>query len=176
MNDDNDVVFASKRLNIKDCAALLASNKGKVIDAISTMLTDKVVKSLPADWKDINSVEKAEAWLQQRLDESTVLIISTKHDDTIIGLVLISKNQGVKGDRSLNIGYLLAENYWGQGYASELLQALVKHFQSKPNITGIFAGVESDNRASIRVLEKCGFKLSTSEKAPAGNLFYEILF
>jgi RimJ/RimL family protein N-acetyltransferase len=52
------------------------------------------------------------------------------------------------------VTYWLGREFWGQGIATRALQILLRLMAERP----ILARAASDNLASIRVLEKCGFK------------------
>lgn len=54
-------------------------------------------------------------------------------------------------------GYVLAKDSWGRGYATEVLMAIVG-IARELKIVGLFALCHPENTASIRVLEKCGFR------------------
>jgi len=56
------------------------------------------------------------------------------------------------------VGYWIDRAFWGRGVATEALSAFLCLEQTRP----LYAGVAKHNVASIRVLEKCGFKLSHS--------------
>ena len=56
------------------------------------------------------------------------------------------------------IGYWIDRAFWGRGVATEALSA----FLCLEPIRPLHAGVAKHNVASIRVLQKCGFKLSHS--------------
>jgi RimJ/RimL family protein N-acetyltransferase len=60
--------------------------------------------------------------------------------------------------RSAEIGYWLGEEYWGQGITTEAVLAVVDYGFATFDICRIFAGVFERNPASMRVLEKAGFK------------------
>ncbi len=63
------------------------------------------------------------------------------------------------------IGYHIARHYWGQGFASEAVQAFLDYMHRTlgTDIT-IGAGHWADNPASGKVLRKCGFvKIGESE-------------
>jgi RimJ/RimL family protein N-acetyltransferase len=60
--------------------------------------------------------------------------------------------------RSAEIGYWLGEEYWGLGIATEAVLAVVDYGFQTFDIHRIFAGVFERNSASMRVLEKAGFK------------------
>jgi [ribosomal protein S5]-alanine N-acetyltransferase len=55
------------------------------------------------------------------------------------------------------IGYWLAEPFWGKGIITEAVRALVPVAFERTGVVRIQAGIFSNNPASMRVLEKCGF-------------------
>jgi ribosomal-protein-alanine N-acetyltransferase len=62
----------------------------------------------------------------------------------------------ISGMREVNLGYLLAKEFWGRGYATEACRAAVR-FGFETAALGLIIGVtHPDNGASIRVLKKCG--------------------
>lgn len=56
------------------------------------------------------------------------------------------------------IGFWLAEEYWGKGIMTEATKAVTKHAFDNLGLIRVFARVFSNNSASIRVLEKAGYK------------------
>jgi ribosomal-protein-alanine N-acetyltransferase len=68
-------------------------------------------------------------------------------------------------------GYVLAKDAWGNGYATEALQAMVEVSRSV-GLLRIYALCHPQHRASARVLEKCGFTRDEywSEQAQFPNL------
>jgi ribosomal-protein-alanine N-acetyltransferase len=60
----------------------------------------------------------------------------------------------------LEIGYVLHKTYWQQGYATELVQALIKWGFSNLSTTKLVAAVHPENKKSQRVLEKAGMQFS----------------
>lgn len=55
-------------------------------------------------------------------------------------------------------GYVLARDAWGKGYATEALAAIVAIAQNL-RVERLYALCHPEHPASIRVLEKCGFRL-----------------
>jgi RimJ/RimL family protein N-acetyltransferase len=53
----------------------------------------------------------------------------------------------------LEVSYWLGKPYCGKGIATEALRAFLLQIQVRP----LYARAAKDNRASLRVLEKCGF-------------------
>ena len=61
--------------------------------------------------------------------------------------------------RSASLGYCLAQDAWGQGYATEAARALLEWaFEALP-LNRVQAEADTRNPASARVLEKLGFRL-----------------
>ena len=79
----------------------------------------------------------------------------TKLDsDTAIGFVAAStKRKGVS-----EIGYLIAREELGNGYGREAVGMLISQLFGEGQ-RRVFADVDPDNRASIKLLETLGFKL-----------------
>ena len=65
--------------------------------------------------------------------------------------------KGLAADGSVEIGYGIDEHYQGQGYATEAVKAAVLWALQQPGVVRVEAETDPDNRASQRVLEKCGF-------------------
>ena len=60
-------------------------------------------------------------------------------------------------DSSWEIGYHIAKGYTGQGYATEAVKAFLPAMAEKLNIKEVYGICLTENTASVRVLEKCGF-------------------
>lgn len=60
---------------------------------------------------------------------------------------------------SCQIGYWLGESHWGKGIATEALSVMTNDAFSSKRIVRLYAPVFSPNKASMRVLEKCGYTL-----------------
>ncbi len=69
-------------------------------------------------------------------------------------------------DGVVEIGYGLAEPFRGNGYATEAAEGMCRWLFSEARATAIIAtGVDADNVASRRVLEKLGFvRIDESER------------
>ena len=65
--------------------------------------------------------------------------------------------KGLNADGSAEIGYGISEEDQGNGYATEAVDAVVAWALSQPGVCRVEAETTSENRASQRVLEKCGF-------------------
>jgi RimJ/RimL family protein N-acetyltransferase len=61
-------------------------------------------------------------------------------------------------DGRREIGYWIGRAFWGKGIATEALTAFLDLEPTRP----LYAGVAGHNIASIRVLEKCGFVVTSA--------------
>jgi RimJ/RimL family protein N-acetyltransferase len=84
-------------------------------------------------------------------------------------LAIVSKDNGeMLGDiafhltranpRQAYLGYTLARSAWGQGYASEAVRKMLDYLFRVLDLHRILADCDVDNAASIRLLERLGFR------------------
>jgi RimJ/RimL family protein N-acetyltransferase len=59
-------------------------------------------------------------------------------------------------NKNANLGYWIGELYWGNGIASESVALVITHAFSVLGLEEVYAYVYSENKASMRVLEKNG--------------------
>ncbi|HUP03445.1 MAG TPA: GNAT family N-acetyltransferase [Bryobacteraceae bacterium] len=75
-----------------------------------------------------------------------------------VGTLLGSTGLAFETPDTASTGYALATDAWGHGYATETLAAMVALARAV-GVRRLYALCHPDNRASVRVLEKCGFIL-----------------
>lgn len=73
-------------------------------------------------------------------------------------------------DGEPTVGYWVGKPYWGKAICTEALRLMITHIRNTTNIKSLISGHFIDNRASGRVMEKCGFK-PTGEIAFDDNLY-----
>jgi RimJ/RimL family protein N-acetyltransferase len=61
-------------------------------------------------------------------------------------------------NRRCDIGYSLAREHWGKGYASEAVRALLGYGFDRLDLNRVEADIDPRNAASARVLERLGFE------------------
>jgi RimJ/RimL family protein N-acetyltransferase len=86
----------------------------------------------------------------------TQLAIELKSTGATIGDVALNTLEFEP--RSAMIGYTLAREHWGQGYALESVTGILKHCFENLNMHRIRANCDTRNEASWRLLEKIGFR------------------
>ena len=81
--------------------------------------------------------------------------------------------KGIDEHGSIEIGYGVVDDYQGCGYATEAVETAVSWALKQKKIKRVIAEVDKDNRASIRVLEKSGFK-KTGEIGEEGPIYCKV--
>ncbi len=69
-------------------------------------------------------------------------------------------------DEGWEIGYHVAKQYTGNGYAAEAARAFLPVMAEKMGLREIWGVCLQDNAASVRVMEKCGFRIVFRGKGP----------
>ena len=87
-------------------------------------------------------------------DGPFVYPVLRKADRRNIGYVQIAPVENGKWE----IGYHIAEAYTGNGYATEAVRAFLPVMADKIGISEVYGICLEDNKASVRVLKKCGFR------------------
>lgn len=85
------------------------------------------------------------------------LAITFPGDGRLIGNCGIRRKED--NDWEADIGYELAPEHWGKGYATEAAQAIVDFGFAELSLHRISSWCIADNAASARVLEKAGLRL-----------------
>ena len=165
--------FETRRLAVKEwhSAGLDGLGDLSLAEVVANMLTEPVTKSLPEGWQGAYTVERSVKWIEERDSEGATLLLTDRSSGLAVGLVfLFEGEQEFSGDIELRLGYLLAERAWGQGFASELVEGLVR-WSREAGVATIVGGVARDNVASQRVLEKNGFVCDSSTEGDADHIF-----
>ncbi|NTU62534.1 MAG: GNAT family N-acetyltransferase [Chloroflexi bacterium] len=87
-------------------------------------------------------------WTKIMADETNILK-TILYDDQVVGNIVSWEHDGER-----EVGYWLGREFWGKGIATRALAAFLEQVTLRP----LYAYVAKHNLASIRVLEKCGFK------------------
>jgi RimJ/RimL family protein N-acetyltransferase len=77
-------------------------------------------------------------------------------DDTLIGSVTLFHPDFTH--RRVELGYALGRAHWGKGYMQETLKAVLTYAFEVLNFHRIEADVDPRNTASVRTLERLGFR------------------
>ena len=124
------------------------------------------------------TIEDARWWIEhcsQENPERSFAIASAQGPIGGIGLIL--------GDdvhrSSAEIGYWLAEPYWGRGIMTGAVRAVIDYAIQELPLNRIFAAPFAPNLASFRVLEKTGFQREGTLRASVvknGEILDQIMY
>lgn len=154
-NEAQSLAFACEILTTKNLV-LRAPNKDDVQDIAVLANNRKIssmLESMPYPYFDkhaqafIDDVSKPEAG-------EVVFAITSADSGALMGICgihLVNRRFDLP-----HLGYWLGEEYWGKGYATESARAIVDLFFKAGSEDTLLMSVLTDNRASRRVIEKCG--------------------
>ncbi|WP_144097288.1 GNAT family N-acetyltransferase [Croceicoccus sediminis] len=96
------------------------------------------------------SPDGSEQWLNWVIRRST---------GQVVGYVQAS----VEADRTAEIGFVLGAPYWGEGLAFAATKAMLELLANGFGVTNVSASADSANLRSIKLLERLGFQLFSSD-------------
>ena len=65
----------------------------------------------------------------------------------------------IEGQEEIEVGYMLAKEYWGQGLATEAAKAILKYGFDQVGLSRLICVVNPDNQASSKVALKIGMTI-----------------
>jgi RimJ/RimL family protein N-acetyltransferase len=144
--DDVVPVLATARL------VLRAPRRGDG-KAIAALANDRRIAANTARIPHPYAIEDAEQFIaavNKREGEACFVIAL---DGAVIGVCSVELRED-----GPEIGYWLGVAYWGRGFATEAVRALIDHAFGDLEHETLISGARVSNPASRRVLEKCGFQ------------------
>lgn len=90
-------------------------------------------------------------------DENETFAFAITVEDKVVGSIGVFR-QGNIHRLTAELGYYLAEEYWGRGIMTEAVRQICQYVFEKSDIIRIYAEPFAYNAASCRVLEKAGFQ------------------
>ena len=129
----------------KDLAAALSNKK----------VQDNLRDGLPYPYTEQDGKEFISAMLSA--DENETFAFAIMVDDKVVGSIGIFR-QGNIHSQTAELGYYIAEEYWGKGIMTEAVKQICEYVFAKSDIIRIYAEPFAYNIASCRVLEKVGFQ------------------
>ncbi|PWE28007.1 hypothetical protein C4N9_14260 [Pararhodobacter marinus] len=164
--------FQTARFRVAHWCPLLgdASARRALEEALRDILTPAVLAHLPESFRPDPGKGSASRWIDARAAESDVLTIHAQRDGRLVGLVILAAGPNDAAPAVLHLGYLFAQPVWGQGAASEVLGGLLASLRGRAPIS-LLGGVDRDNPASARVLQKAGFQRDPELSGPRGEMY-----
>lgn len=118
---------------------------------------DKAVIRFSNNQNRLFSLDSQREYVKECLDNEDIDLYGIFADSLHIGNITISGLNSLH--RRAELSYVIGDrNYWGLGIASFAIFELVQLGTKKYGLNKLYAGVASGNIASIKALEKNGFK------------------
>lgn len=148
MSASRPAVIRLRRTRIEDVALLHSFESDEASNALAG--------TKPRDWNTFLT-----RWTQILRDiDGSVTGVTPRvieADGIIVGAINIAPHEGAD-----SLGYWIARAYWGRGIATRAVALMLAEFQRRP----LVATTSSGNFASIRVLEKNGFVITSRVITP----------
>lgn len=133
-----------KLSDAKDLASVISNKK----------IQDNLRDGLPYPYTEQDATDYISAMLSE--DENETFAFAITIDNKAIGSIGAFRQKNIHR-HTAEIGYYIAEEYWGKGLMTEAVKQICSYIFDKSNIGRIYAEPFSYNKASCRVLEKAGF-------------------
>ena len=127
-------------------------------------IQDNLRDGIPYPYTEKDSGEFITSMLNAAPDSTYAFAITV--DSKVAGSIGVFR-QGNIHRRAGELGYYVAEEYWGKGVMTEAVKQICHYIFENTDIIRIFAEPFAHNAASCRVLEKAGFRYEGTLKANA---------
>ena len=107
--------------------------------------------------------EAGKAYLSMIANDNPTKVFAIEVNGEAVGSIGIFPQTDIH-EKNAEMGYWLAEEYWGKGIMTQAIREIVEYGFSTFEIVRIFARPFSTNLKSQRVLEKAGFELEARLK------------
>ncbi len=130
----------------------------------------------PAIWRNLRdgppepyTPDDARAYINQVSKQRRETVFAITVDGAAVGSIGFTLGHNVERV-SAELGYWLAEPYWGRGITTEVVRAMTPLAIAEHGLTRVFALPFVGNAASCRVLEKAGFTLEARLRKSAKKM------
>ncbi|MBN2099569.1 MAG: GNAT family N-acetyltransferase [Dehalococcoidia bacterium] len=111
-------------------------------------------------------LQDAESFITSTLAAEPVTVYAIASQSEAIGAIGLILGQDVNRFTA-EIGYWLAEPFWGKGITTESVKSLTAHAIRELKLHRVFAEPFTTNPASARVLEKAGYRCEGIQRSSA---------
>jgi ribosomal-protein-alanine N-acetyltransferase len=102
--------------------------------------------------------EDAIWWIGIGCKQNDCINFAIENDGVLVGGIGVEPQDGQRR-HCAEIGYWLGQPYWGQGIATSAVHKMTDYAFLELGFSRLYAPVLEPNRASMKVLEKCGYAL-----------------
>jgi RimJ/RimL family protein N-acetyltransferase len=139
-------VLATERLTLR-------APRCEDVKAIAALANDRRIAANTARIPYPYGLGDAEQFIAAANRRDGEVCFAITHGDALIGVCGLDPRE-----EAPELGYWLGARYWGRGYATEAVRAVVDYAFGDLEHETLLAGARVSNPASRRVLEKCAFQ------------------
>lgn len=121
----------------------------------NTKVQDNLRDGLPYPYTEKDGTDYISSMLSA--DENETFAFAIVSDNKVIGSIGVFRQENIHR-QTAELGYCIAEEYWGKGIMTDAVKQICKYVFDKSDIIRIYAEPFAYNTASCRVLEKAGFQ------------------
>ena len=155
---NKDILSMKKEIISDEIISIQHINKTMCYDIWKNSLDEDNRKYVPDEvFESLEEASDVVGFIIRSYDSKDgpfIYAIIRKSDNANLGYV-----QLIKIEEGWEIGYHIAKMYTGNGYATRSVKLFLKYLKEHTIIKEIYGIALKSNKASIRVLEKCGFKI-----------------
>lgn len=121
-----------------------------------------------ADWPLHRSVEESGEVIRTVFAAEEMYALELRASGRVVGSIGLLRGRAshlALPDDQAEAGYWIGVPCWGQGLVPEALAALLRHAFSTLGLQAVWCCAFTDNAASMRVQQKCGFRYVRHEQA-----------
>ena len=164
MSENSDPVYLIREWKLSDAESLASAiNNPKILNNLRD--------GLPYPYTEKDGKEFISAMLSA--DKNSTFAFAIEIDGQAVGSIGVFRQNNIHF-RTAELGYYLAEEYWGKGIMTEAVKQACKYVFDNSDIIRIYAEPFAHNTPSCRVLEKAGFRfegLLRSNAVKNGKVF-----
>lgn len=134
-----------KLSDAKDLAVALSNRK----------IQDNLRDGLPYPYTEQDGADYISSMLS--VNENDTFAFAITVDNKVVGSIGVFRQENIHR-QTAELGYYVAEEYWGKGIMTEAVKQICEYVFNKSDIIRIYAEPFVYNIASCRVLEKAGFQ------------------
>jgi ribosomal-protein-alanine N-acetyltransferase len=126
---------------------------------------NQVRDALPSPYTVLDALQ----WIAHVEKQQPPMQFAMVYDGKVAGSIGATPKTDIE-KRTAEIGYFVGEPFWGKGIATEAVRLLVEYLSAQTELVRLESLVFEGNKASMKVLEKNGFRLEAiHEKAAYKN-------
>lgn len=122
-----------------------------IVAGVSDPAVARMLARIPVPYRRADA-EQFIAHAQQSAHGGSSMILAIAHDRCMVGIMSV---EGMP--RRCELGYWLAQPYWGRGFATEAGRAILAYGFDILHLRLVRSGVYTENRGSLNVQRKLGF-------------------